>query len=84
MRDSRRLYRMFVRFADGHGERKKDETYLVTVGTRGIYPSRHRCIDARWATHIEVVKLEGKPEGDQDYRSERISVMVARQDSGEN
>jgi hypothetical protein len=30
------------------------------------------------------MKFEGKPKGDQDYRSERISVMVARQDSGEN
>jgi hypothetical protein len=62
----------------------KKGTYFVTVARWGFYPLHHHCIDTRWASNIEVVVLEGKPREDQDYRSEHISVMVARQDSREN
>lgn len=79
-----RLPRVFIRFSDSHGERERYETYPAMVATWGFYPSCDCCINARWASHIEVVVLEGKTGDDQNQRTEHISVMVARQDSGEN
>lgn len=65
-------------------EKEKRMTYFATVVTRCFYPSRHCRIDARWASHMEVMELEGETGEYQVYRSEHISVMVARQDAGEN
>jgi len=73
---------VFIGFSDSHGEKEKNETYLAMAATWGFYPLCHCYINACWASHIEVVILEGKtgPTGDdQDYRSEHISVMVAGQ-----
>src|SRR6266852_5785673 len=82
-----RLPRVFNGFNDSHGKRGKNEPYLPMAATWGFYPSCRCCINARRASHIEVVVLEGKTGDDQDYRSEHISAMVARQlrqDSGES
>jgi hypothetical protein len=64
--------------------KRTGKTYFTMVEVWGFYPSRHCHINGPWASYIEVVELEGETAEDQDYRSERISVMVARQDSGEN
>jgi hypothetical protein len=55
----------------------------VTAEARGIYPTQG-CINAPRSSDIKVMVIDGKPRGDQEHGSKRITAMVAERESREN